>query len=290
MDFQVWDFPGQLDFLDPAFDAESIFGAIGALIWVIDAQDDYLDAINRLNATILRLQQSYPTINVEVFIHKVDGLSDDYKFDIQRDIIQRIQDELSDAGYENTPISYHLTSIYDHSIFEAFSKVCQKLITQLPALEGLLNLLCANCHMDKAFLFDVLSKIYIATDTSPVDMPSYEVCSDYIDVIVDVSEVYGWDRPKETLSEEREEPCPEAESTILLMEGKYIYLREINKSVAPFLWVGKISCDCKTLTVMIRYLALICLMKDECEKKKGLIDYDVNVIQNALSQVFGYEQ
>lgn len=233
MDFQVWDFPGQLDFLDPAFDVESIFGAIGALIWVIDAQDEYVDAINRLNAAILRLQQSFPAINVEVFIHKVDGLSDDYKFDIQRDIIQRIQDELSDAGYENTPVSYHLTSIYDHSIFEAFSKVCQKLITQLPALEGLLNLLCRNCHMDKAFLFDVLSKIYIATDTSPVDMPSYEVCSDYIDVIVDVSEVYGWDRPKKALVEGREEPCPDAESTILLMEGKYIYLREINKWVVP---------------------------------------------------------
>ena len=231
MDFQVWDFPGQLDFLDPAFDAETIFGGIGALIWVIDAQDEYHDAVNRLNATILHLQQSYPAINVEVFIHKVDGLSDDYKFDIQRDIIQRIQDELSDVGYENTPVSFHLTSIYDHSIFEAFSKVCQKLIQQLPALEGLLNLLSSNCHMDKAFLFDVLSKIYIATDSSPVDMPSYEVCSDYIDVIVDVSEIYGWDRPKKSSEEWEETPCPDAESTILLYGNKYIYLREINKSV-----------------------------------------------------------
>ncbi len=42
--------------------------------------------------------------------------------------------------------------------------------------------------------------------------------------------------------------------------------------------------------MVFRYLALICLMKAECEKKKGLIDYDVNVIQTALSQVFGYEQ
>jgi hypothetical protein len=44
--------------------------------------------------------------------------------------------------------SYHLTSIYDHSIFEAFSKVVQKLIPQLPALENLLNVfisVCFNC-------------------------------------------------------------------------------------------------------------------------------------------------
>jgi Ras-related GTP-binding protein C/D len=230
----VWDFPGQLQLFDPAFDLEDIFGGIGAMIWVLDAQDEYHDALNDLTATALHVQQAYPSINIEVFIHKVDGLSDDYKFETQRDITQRIQDELADAGYENTPVSIHLTSIYDHSIFEAFSKVCQKLIAPLPALEGLLNLLCRKCHMDKAFLFDVLSKIYIATDASPVDMPSYEVCSDYIDVIVDISEVYGWDRPKAALPEPREEPCPDAESTILCMEGKYIYLREINKFVLFF--------------------------------------------------------
>ncbi|CRK48865.1 hypothetical protein BN1723_016968, partial [Verticillium longisporum] len=80
----VWDFPGQIDiFENPTYDMEAIFGEIGALIWVIDAQDDYLEAVQRLNTTILNLQRSYPNINIEVFIHKVDGLSDDYKLDIQ---------------------------------------------------------------------------------------------------------------------------------------------------------------------------------------------------------------
>lgn len=36
--------------------------------------------------------------------------------------------------------SFYLTSMYDHSIFEAFSKVVQKLIPQLPTLENLLNI------------------------------------------------------------------------------------------------------------------------------------------------------
>jgi hypothetical protein len=38
IDFQVWDFPGQIDFFDPTFDLDSIFGEMGALIFVIDAQ------------------------------------------------------------------------------------------------------------------------------------------------------------------------------------------------------------------------------------------------------------
>lgn len=45
------------------------------------------------------------------------------------------------SGYEQILLSFYLTSIYDHSIFEAFSKVVQKLIPQLPTLENLLNIL-----------------------------------------------------------------------------------------------------------------------------------------------------
>lgn len=233
MDFQVWDFPGQVDFLDPTWDVHHIFGERGALIYVIDAQDEYLDAIIHLNSAILHLQQHFPCLNIEVFIHKVDGLSDDFKLDTQREIVQRVQDELSDAGFENAPVSFHLTSIYDHSIFEAFSKVVQKLITQLPSLEGLLNLLSHNCKFEKAYLFDVMSKIYVATDTTPVDMGAYEICSDYIDMVVDMSEIYAWDRPMRYLEDGTEDfddtTNPDAESDITLLNGKALYLREINR-------------------------------------------------------------
>ena len=141
-----------------------------------------------------------------------------------------VADELADHGYENPAISYYLTSIYDHSIFEAFSKVIQKLIPQLPTLEALLNNLCGACNIEKAYLFDIMSKIYIATDTSPTDITTYEVCSDYIDVVIDVSEIYGWDRPEDE-SDESETGNNDAES-LITMETKgcrFLYLREINK-------------------------------------------------------------
>lgn len=108
-------------------------------------QDEYYDSLARLHSTVVRAYSINPGIHIEVFIHKVDGLSDDYKIDIQRDIQQRVQDELSDAGYEDIQMSFYLTSIFDHSIFEAFSKVIQKLIPQLPTLENLLNIFCSVC-------------------------------------------------------------------------------------------------------------------------------------------------
>jgi len=261
MDFQVWDFPGQLEYLEPSFDLEDIFGSLGALVWVIDAQDEYQEAVSRLNRTILIVQQYYPNVNIEVFIHKVDGLSDEYRSDTFQDIVQHISDELSDAGYENAPVHYYLTSIYDYSVFEAFSKVIQKLIPQLSTLENLINILANNSGMEKTYLFDVLSKIYIASDTRPVDMACYEMCSDYIDVIVDISELYSWDHPER---KPKGSQIPEAESHVILHDKTMIHLMEMNK-----------------------YLCLVSVIKNpDAKDKKGLIDMNCRIFQDALSEVF----
>ncbi|PTU22835.1 hypothetical protein P175DRAFT_0499372 [Aspergillus ochraceoroseus IBT 24754] len=261
MDFQVWDFPGQLEYLEPSFDLEDIFGSLGALVWVIDAQDDYLDAVARLNRTILTVQQYYPNINIEVFIHKVDGLSEEFRTDTFQDIVQLISDELSDAGYENAPVHYYLTSIYDYSVFEAFSKVIQKLIPNLSTLENLINTLANNCGFEKTYLFDVLSKIYIASDTRPVDMSCYEMCSDYIDVIVDISELYSWDHPDRKHKGDQNQ---EAESHVVLHDETMIHLMEMNK-----------------------YLCLVSVIRNpEAKEKKGLIDMNCRTFQEALNDVF----
>jgi len=159
--FQIWDFPGQIDFFEPTFDSDMIFGGCGALVFVIDAKDDYNEALTKFKNTVLQAYKVNKRIKFEVFIHKVismswalivlitqrhmlfsqvDGISDDSKMESQRDIHQRSSDDLNEAGLDQIHLSFHLTSIYDHSIFEAFSKVVQKLIPQLPTLENLLNI------------------------------------------------------------------------------------------------------------------------------------------------------
>ena len=232
MNFHVVELPGHIDHLNA--ESDHVFKDKGAVIWVIDAQDQYLMTLQHLLDTITYLGQRFPAINIEVFVHKVDGLSDEYRNDTFRDIRQRIQDELSDLGYDNAPVSFYQTSIYDHSVFEAVSNVVQKLMPQLPTLESLLNSLCANCRIQKAYLFDIPSKIYIASDTSPSDARSYEVCSDLIDVVVDVSELWGRDRSQESGYDEKDktdygnEAC---ESTVTMEKRgyHYLYLREMNQ-------------------------------------------------------------
>ena len=61
----------------------------------------------------------------------------------QRHVQQRVTEDLQDTQTSDITVTYHLTSIYDHSIFEAFSQVIQRLLPQLPTLENLLNIFCA---------------------------------------------------------------------------------------------------------------------------------------------------
>ena len=212
--FTIWDFPGEYyggagnnDVHDGEYENggeegfddtdDSIFTGSTSLIFVVDAQDEPYDhVLQSFTTAVTRAVSVNPNIAIEVFINKVDGelfLSDESKYDCRRDIMTLVSDELTDAGVspDSMQIRYHLTSIYDHSIYEALSRVVQRLIPQLPTLENLLNVLVATCSMEKAYLFDVVSKLYVSTDSGPVDMQSVELCSDMIDVVLDVSGIYG---------------------------------------------------------------------------------------------------
>ncbi|KKY27945.1 putative gtp-binding protein gtr2 [Phaeomoniella chlamydospora] len=265
----IWDFPGQLDYFDPDYDDVEIFTGVGALIWVIDAQDEYEESCSRLVTTILNVRPLYPDMHIEVFVHKIDALNAELKADVLNDIQQLVEDSLNDQEYADVPVNYYLTSIYDHSIFEALSKVMQKLIGQLPTFENLLNILVNSCGMEKAYLFDTQTKTYIGSDTRPIDMEVYELCSDFIDVIVDTSELFGWVREDEN-GKGLGPQMDEVESTVTVHNDTMIYLKEMN-----------------------RYLCLVTVIKNPAAKdKKGLIDYNCHIFQDALGDVFakGWEK
>lgn len=217
-----------------------------------------MEALSRLHLTVTRAYKVNPSISFEVFIHKVDGLSDDHKIEKQRDIHKRTNNDLTDAGLAQIHLSFYLTSIYDHSIFEAFSKVVQKLIPQLPTLENLLNIFISNSGIEKAFLFDVVSKIYIATDSSPVDMQTYELCCDMIDVVIDISCIYGLPNSEAGLPYDKE-----SMAIIHLNNTTVIYLKEVT-----------------------RFLAMVCFLRKESFDRKGLIDYNFHCFKKAIQEVF----
>jgi Ras-related GTP-binding protein C/D len=270
----------------PPNNNKSVFesSAPTSLIFVVDAQDEPYDhVLQSFTTAVMAATRVNPQVSIEVFINKVDGelfLSDESKYDCRRDVMTQVSDELSDAGVapDSLQIRYHLTSIYDHSIYEALSRVVQRLIPQLPTLENLLNVLVSTCSMEKAYLFDVVSKLYISTDSGPVDMQSVELCSDMIDVVLDVSGIYGLGPQQQhhhpqvvpampQADEEEDEAVvdpdsaydAESASVIRLSNGMVLYLKEVDNM-----------------------LALVCITRSENFRKKALINFNISCLKRAL--------
>ncbi|KAI0951048.1 hypothetical protein AcW1_008194 [Taiwanofungus camphoratus] len=178
---EIWDCPGDTT-LETLETLDEPLAQFATLIFVIDIQDLYQPSIARLLDFVIKAYQKNPDINLEVFVHKADTMSEEYRIDNFRYIQQRVLDELLDISieYEQIPINFQLTSIHDHSLHDAFSRALHKSIESLPYLEDLLNVFCANSQSSKAFLFDIKSRLYVATDASPVDPPTHNLCNDYL--------------------------------------------------------------------------------------------------------------
>lgn len=273
IDLSVMELPGQLNYFEPNYDSERLFSLVGALVYVIDSQDEYLNALTNLSMIIEYAYKVNPKINIEVLIHKIDGLSEDYRIDAQRDIMQRTGDELLDLGLEGVQVSFYLTSIFDHSIYEAFSRIVQKLIPELSSLENMLDNVVSHLNIDKVFLFDVNLKIYVATDSLPVDIQTYEVCAEFIDMTIDLDDLYlESDKHRQIngeahVNDNDESNQSELKSISHLSNGFVLYLRQ-----------------------MIRGLALVALIRsDEVEsmdKSLRIVDYNVSLFKKALMKMW----
>jgi len=267
--FQTWDLSGDLNlqtdflYMGRPIPAETVFKNCNTLVYVIDAQEEeYEDSLPKLVETVALAHSFNPKIHFEVFLHKVDGdfMSEEAKAERQQGIQHYVSTELSETNGD-VMVSYYLTSIYDHSALEAFSKVVQKLVPQLPALNNLLDILIASCGIDKSYLVDVVTKLYIATDSNPVDVHTYELCSDLVDVVVDVSYIYGT-----SIIDGGNVSVPyddQSTAAIRLNNGMVLYLREVS-----------------------HYLALVCVLREDCFAKRSLLDFNINCFKESLAKLF----
>jgi len=156
--FEIYDFPGSyMSSCPPERDSEIFCNSDPAsgvvVIFVLDAQDEPYDVVLTSLVQILkRGTRVNPSLQAHVFINKVDGelfLSEEAKYDCRRDVVSLVQEEMAEYDMEDVEVTYFLTSIYDHSVFEAFSKVTQKLVPTLPTIESLCNVLVGRCNMEK---------------------------------------------------------------------------------------------------------------------------------------------
>ena len=160
------------------------------------------EVYQQLHQTFMLVHSINPRVSFDIFINKVDEdvfPNDDGKLDFQNSVSNDVYREFEEvSGIKSTNlvqgISYHLTSIYDYSVHEVFSKVVQKLFPEQPSVEVLLNQLGLACDFEKVYLFDMQTHLYFGTDENFVDQVVYELCIDCLDLMVDTSLIYGGNR------------------------------------------------------------------------------------------------
>ena len=148
------------------------------------------------------------------------------------------------------------TSVYNPSVFESWSLTIQKLIPHQTVLVELLDALVEACKMEKAFLFDAKTRVYLATDHNPIDHQTLTLCADSIDIAVGFEEMYG-------SSQFFEQSTGSSTSVKVKISNEMILFCE---------QVGK-------------WLALVCVSRKESWADPFLIERNVQLFKTAITEV-----
>lgn len=165
-----------------------------------------------------------------VFVHKMETLATENKtsaffiymmgfifnFEIAKfnDIQRRINDEIEDQNIQNSTLArtlaFHATSVYDHTIYEAFSDVVMGLIPSdtLGQYENLLNslhlvstiikiafhlllIVAQSCSARYAFLFDSRACLRVSANHETHESPTFSLSVEYLKLLAAMANVIG---------------------------------------------------------------------------------------------------
>ncbi|CUV08051.1 unnamed protein product [Cryptosporidium hominis] len=254
--FGIIDLPGTAQIQDSLL-GEDIFSKVSSLIFVIDSQNyPYNTEILRAKRLFQNAIQVKPGITFEVFLHKTDNETfslDGAHLESQRDIHEKISSFIFQHGF-GIDIRYHFTSIYNDSLLEAFSKVTQKISPFTQILEKLLDVLVISSSLEKAFLMDIYSRTFVASDSSLFDPIGFELCADILNVISEINEIYA---PNCSLSRN----SSGISCSINLDSGHLLHIQSIDHNIV-----------------------LACVIRNEHVKNASLININIDILKQTLIQ------
>jgi Ras-related GTP-binding protein C/D len=146
IEFKLYDFPAKYDISDPPPNEQMILKNASALIFVLHSQGDTLKALDNF-LLIHNYLKKKNTNNCSIFIFTNKSDIDLSQPDSRNEYQIKLKKKIGDDGIDLKGIDFFFTSIFDHSIFEAFSKVIQKLIPCSPNICKLLNHFANYCKV-----------------------------------------------------------------------------------------------------------------------------------------------
>ncbi|ODO07596.1 hypothetical protein L198_01177 [Cryptococcus wingfieldii CBS 7118] len=293
---QIWDTPSNFE-IDQL---EVPLSSFSTIVYVLDMQQDdsYHDSIRKFVHIMVRAYLSNPAIRFHMFIHKAEMLSEDYRGENYAEIQRTTAEEIEDFRYGDfQSLAPGMTSAHDVSLRAAWSKVIQGSMEMLPAVESLLLDFTSHSSTDNTFLFDMKSRVILATDNRHRTDELTEQVTEYLASFLQFQSLYKAiaQRPVEDNEDgedgededgEGEEDGGDDEEEEEEEEGREWWDDE--DPDAPWMTQSTRLLPSTTLAMwqFTPYLALVVLLRtDTWQVRRGTIEYNLTFLRQGVREI-----
>lgn len=159
----LWDCGGQDAFYESYFerDRETIFRSVELLIYVFDIESESPEKdFDHFCGVLEAIEENSPDARIFVLVHKMDLVAEEDRQSILEDRKRLIGDSCKSCGVEH--FECFGTSIWDETLYKAWSEIVTNLIPNIALLETHLNNFCRICDADEVVLFERATFLVIA--------------------------------------------------------------------------------------------------------------------------------
>ena len=275
----IIEFPSSFSYEKNAKECESFLMKCHVLIFIIDYNLSINQQTEYFKNNILPILNKYKLITLYIFIHKIDNytknniLQSQYNEEankIQSFIVKTYSQFDKTLIIEELKKNFFITSIYDFTLYEAFSTILQNLIPQNQNFSFLIDLVCKNCNIDNAYLFDIKNRFCLAcSEKKKVNM--FEICLNMIDFAMDMGNLYDDDEENKKRGEDSDNFDEDLDYSLEIKNFKNGL--QDSKSIVFFKYVFK-------------NLALISIINKEKYERNNLIDHNIDLLKQGIIRIF----
>ncbi|KAJ7766745.1 Gtr1/RagA G protein conserved region-domain-containing protein, partial [Mycena metata] len=171
----LWDCGGQDAFMDSYLTTQrsTIFQHVGVLIYVFDVETSEMPKdLEYYRDCLDGLRQFSPEAAVFLLVHKMDLARDKgATFDRKK---KELLEHSEKQGQVLTSVTVFGTSIYDESLYRAWSSIVHTLIPNAAVLSKHLTIFAEACSATEVILFERTTFLVIATSSPPTSPPPKE--------------------------------------------------------------------------------------------------------------------
>lgn len=151
----LWDCGGQDAFYESYFerDRETIFRSVELLIYVFDIESDCPEKdFDHFAGVLEAIEENSPDARIFVLVHKMDLVAEEEREMILQDRKRLIEESCLGVGVQH--FQCFGTSIWDETLYKAWSEIVTNLIPNIGVLESHLSDFCRICDADEVVLFE----------------------------------------------------------------------------------------------------------------------------------------